>query len=317
VAGALNDSLRVVSGHHRVRVMRSSCLHTFLDIYQAQVVTLYRTTIHIEKNRVAESSERTVTRDPVCGIERRHIARVWTPAQTRSELCQSMYLKKRFDFGSLFLADWPETIAERYRGLHIVQSLARKMLPRASHGLTHHYTHHLWSLARLLRGRLFRERLQIPLEERLDHVDGGNAKKCRPSRGRRQRQSEANEIMHGVTDDGLIEVANLNFDFPLRVRYRAKIACVAVTTDPDGRTFRQSPNFRFLQPVIEFDRVAVHVGVRRAGHLHIASGRQYVLPARMAWDFRFQRLAHGFTTIPESRDIRARRPCRDTSDELS
>jgi hypothetical protein len=37
----------------------------------------------------------------------------------------------------------------------------------------------------------------------------------------------------------------------------------------------------------------------------------------MAWYFRFQRLAHGFTTILESTDIRARRACRDRSDELS
>ncbi len=80
--------------------------------------------------------------------------------------------------------------------------------------------------------------------------------------------------MGGVADDCLIEISDFDFNVSLRTRNRTEIAQMTITANPYGRTNRNQIATRRLQPIIEFERVASHVGMRRASHLRIAGTLQ-------------------------------------------
>ena len=73
--------------------------------------------------------------------------------------------------------------------------------------------------------------------------------------------------MGGVANDCLIEISDFDFNVSLRTRDRTQIAQMTITANPYGRTYRNQIATRRLQPFIEFERVASHVGMRRASHL--------------------------------------------------
>ena len=75
--------------------------------------------------------------------------------------------------------------------------------------------------------------------------------------------------MGGIADDGLVEVADLDRDPALGVGQRAEIAKVAVPADPHRRTLGDLALAR-LQPLVELDRAAAHIGMRRPRHLQVA-----------------------------------------------
>ena len=56
--------------------------------------------------------------------------------------------------------------------------------------------------------------------------------------------------MRRVPDDGLIEIANLNLDFPPAVSDRAKIAHVAIATNPDSRPLGKRAAFQSFEPLV-------------------------------------------------------------------
>ena len=77
--------------------------------------------------------------------------------------------------------------------------------------------------------------------------------------------------MRGVADDGLVEVADLDFDLAVGVGYRAEVADVAVAADPDGRALRELVAGAGLEPFVELEGVAADVGVGRTCHLEPAA----------------------------------------------
>lgn len=83
--------------------------------------------------------------------------------------------------------------------------------------------------------------------------------------------------MRGIADDGLVEVTDLDVDLALGIGHRAQVADVAVAADPDGRTFGQAAGLGFIEPVVEAQGAAAHVGVGRAGHFEVLGGFQDVL----------------------------------------
>jgi hypothetical protein len=69
----------------------------------------------------------------------------------------------------------------------------------------------------------------------------------RAARGGGEGEAEADEVVGGVADDGLVEVADFGFDFALGV------ADVAVAADPDGRPFWELVAGAGVEPLGELE----------------------------------------------------------------
>jgi hypothetical protein len=74
-----------------------------------------------------------------------------------------------------------------------------------------------------------------------------------------------------ISDDALIEIANLDFDTTVGIGHRAEIPNVTVTANPEGRAIWQAATIHFLQPFVEFDGATANVRVGRARHLQIST----------------------------------------------
>jgi hypothetical protein len=72
--------------------------------------------------------------------------------------------------------------------------------------------------------------------------------------------------VRGVADDGLVEVADFDFDFAVGAGDGAEVADVAVAADPDGRALRKGVVVGSLEPLVELQCVAADVGVGAASH---------------------------------------------------
>jgi hypothetical protein len=83
--------------------------------------------------------------------------------------------------------------------------------------------------------------------------------------------TKAYKIVHGVADDGLIQVSDLNIHSSCEVGNRSEIAQVAIAANPDGGSLGQGSARSCREPLIELDGVAAHIGMGRTRHLGIAS----------------------------------------------
>ena len=77
--------------------------------------------------------------------------------------------------------------------------------------------------------------------------------------------------MRRVSDDGLVEIANLNLDFAAGVSDRAKIAHVAIAANPNLRPLWKRAAFHSFEPLVIANRIAPHVSMRGSGHLALAN----------------------------------------------
>ena len=84
--------------------------------------------------------------------------------------------------------------------------------------------------------------------------------------------------MGGITDDSLVEVSDLDFDFAIGVSNGSEVADVAVAADPDGRTLGKLVAGPGFEPLVELEGVAADVGVCGARHLQLAALFQNHLP---------------------------------------
>ena len=73
--------------------------------------------------------------------------------------------------------------------------------------------------------------------------------------------------MRRISDDGLVEIANLNLDFAAGVSDRAKIAHVAIAANPNLRPLWERAAFHSFEPLVIANRIAPHESMRRSGHL--------------------------------------------------
>src|SRR5580700_1498295 len=80
-----------------------------------------------------------------------------------------------------------------------------------------------------------------------------------------------NEVMRRISDDGLVEIANLNLDFAAGVSDRAKIAHVAIAANPNLRPLGKRTAFHSFEPLVIANRIAPHVSMRGSGHLALAN----------------------------------------------
>ena len=81
----------------------------------------------------------------------------------------------------------------------------------------------------------------VPRHDCFEHFSGGDARQVGTSRRRRERQAQADQIVGWISDDGLIEVPNLDFHLFRRIGDGAEIGEVAIAAYPDGRPVRQRP----------------------------------------------------------------------------
>jgi hypothetical protein len=77
--------------------------------------------------------------------------------------------------------------------------------------------------------------------------------------------------MRWISDDRLIEIANLNLDFAPGVSDRAKIAHVAIAANPNLRPLGKRAAFHSFEPPIVANRIAPHVSMRGSGHFALAN----------------------------------------------
>ena len=114
------------------------------------------------------------------------------------------------------------------------------------------------------------ERGLIALHDVFDHLCCRDPGEVAATRGHGKRERKADEIVGRVADDGLVEVANFDFDAAVGVGYGAEIADVAVPADPDGRSLGMATFFAAGKPLVKLNRVAAHIGVDAARHLATA-----------------------------------------------
>src|SRR6185312_10569237 len=83
------------------------------------------------------------------------------------------------------------------------------------------------------------------------------------SAGRRsQRQAEADQIMRGISDHGLIKISDLHPNVALRIGQGTKIANVTVAANPDGWTIRELAAATAVEPFVKLDGASAHIGMR-------------------------------------------------------
>src|SRR5580700_9835474 len=75
-----------------------------------------------------------------------------------------------------------------------------------------------------------------------------------------------NEVMRRISDDGLVEIANLNLDFAAGVSDRAKIAHVTIAANPNLRPLGERAAFHSFKPLVIANRISPHVSMRGSGH---------------------------------------------------
>src|SRR5450755_3334060 len=113
------------------------------------------------------------------------------------------------------------------------------MFPRARHRTSHHDPDAFRFIAfyDVLRPRAFQGAL-VTDHHLLEHVSGGYARKIRAAGGRAKRQREPNKIVIRIADHRLIKIANLHMNLTVRGSEWTQIARMAVSTNPNGRPFR-------------------------------------------------------------------------------
>ena len=77
--------------------------------------------------------------------------------------------------------------------------------------------------------------------------------------------------MRWISDDGLVEITNLNLDFASCVSDRTKIAHVAIAANPNLRPLGKRAAFHSFEPPIVANCIAPHVSVRGSGHFAVAN----------------------------------------------
>ncbi len=118
----------------------------------------------------------------------------------------------------------------------------------------------------------------VTFDDLLQHSGCRHAGEIGAARRHGQRQSKPQQIMHGVADHRLIQVADLNRDLAIGIGDRTQIAEVAIAADPDRRPCGFSTTLRAAQPLIEPGGAAAHVGLRRSRHLQVSTQQQDALP---------------------------------------
>jgi hypothetical protein len=107
-------------------------------------------------------------------------------------------------------------------------------------------------LLKIRHRRSFTKSLLVSVDHILEHLRSGDTRKVGATSGSCQGESETDQVESRITDDGLIEIADLDINMALRICDRSQITDVTVTTYPHCRATRYGLNVGSLDPFIEF-----------------------------------------------------------------
>ena len=206
---------------------------------------------------------------PVGGIDHLHLGVVIAALQAGDHSADFGGMQQLGDGFALVVAQRPEAAAQGDDRFHIVDALFGEVLPAPMRGQPQHARDggELVAAGNAGGGRQRpAKRRLVALHEMLQHVRCDHARQvaaaCRGGHG----QAQANEVMHGVADHGLVEVANFDLDLAFGTGNRTEVAIVAVAADPDRRSLRQGFTPPPFQPLIELDGAAAHIAMRAFRH---------------------------------------------------
>src|SRR3984885_15641000 len=90
--------------------------------------------------------------------------------------------------------------------------------------------------------------------------------------------------MIGIADHRLIEIANLHMDFAVRRGERSQIAGVPISANPNGRALGNGAVAALLQPSIELNGAAAHIGMRGTRHFERSALVQRAWSIGRGWE---------------------------------
>ena len=145
-------------------------------------------------------------------------------------------------------------LPERDGGLDVLEALVGEVLPAPAQRPTPDGADGVGLGRRRVLARWPRQPQRVAADHLLQHPRGGDARQVGAAGRAGERQAEPDEVVRGVADHGLVEVADLDVDAPVGVGERAEIAEVAVAADPDRRALRQGAARQSVQPFVELSR---------------------------------------------------------------
>ena len=119
----------------------------------------------------------------------------------------------------------------------------------------------------------------IALDHLLQHPCGRDARQIGPAGGTRQGEGQPDQVVHGIADHGLVQIADLDIDLAFRVGEGPEVAGMAIAADPHGRPVGDVA-VELAQPFVMLDRIAPNEGMRRFRHFQHAPGFEDLVSAR-------------------------------------
>jgi hypothetical protein len=278
-AGARHHTLGIVARHVGMLGPRRRRGDGFLHIHQT--MPLGPAVVHAHQHGEAQPAERAAALAPVGGVDQAHRRVAVARPQRRGETPDILALEQRFERVPLVARQRPEALAERDGRLGALDPLVRQVLPGPPGRLSHHQLHgarHVVAGGSLALG--VGERRLVAIDHMLENMRRRHAGKVGAARRHGQRQSEADDVVGGVADHRLVEVANLDGQRTAGAGDRAQIADVAVAADPHRRSLGQR-RVRAAQPLVEFCRAAPDIGMGGRRHLAVTLGDQKF--SALAW----------------------------------
>jgi hypothetical protein len=152
---------------------------------------------YAEQYRKAQPPEGAAPFHPICRIEHFDARVVPAGAQSCNQPAHFLGGKNPLDLALLLIGKRPEALAQRNRGVGVLETLFRQMIPRPLDRLTHYNLDALRTPAAQVRVGV-RERFLVPLHHLLEYLGVGYARQVGPAGSRRKRQSEADEVVRGM-----------------------------------------------------------------------------------------------------------------------
>src|ERR1700722_1705738 len=114
------------------------------------------------------------------------------------------------------------------------------MLPSASCGLRQQRLNRLGPVRLVfLRFEVAKQGTLVARDELFQYPCSRHARQVGSAGCRSQRQAEANQIMRGISDHGLIKISDLYHNMAFHIGQGTKIANVTVAANPDRGTIRE------------------------------------------------------------------------------
>jgi hypothetical protein len=267
---ALLDPLGVVAWHLAVRAARRGRLEGFLDVDQADLVILVLGD-DPQQQRVAQVAQRAAAFDPVFRVEQFEARGVRAVDELGHQVSHRVGVHEGLQVGLLVGRDRPVALPFGDMRREPLHALAGQVLPPPLERGFHHQPDGIGTVDHAVRLASATHGAFVAVDQLLHHPRGDDPGQVVAARGGGEGYAQADDVVRGVTHDGLVEVADLDIDAAVAIRDGADVAHVAIAADPQVRAERKRAA-AVVQPFVELQRIAANVGMRRARHLEVAQG---------------------------------------------